>query len=514
MLRRCISSLGETGSPDLVKTIPVIGSKEDVVNMTRIIHALQHQRKVVWLPLISFVVTFAIVFSVMSFTPRQSAHASSPDWSTFLGSNAHTDYNAAETTINPSNAANLKVHWSVPSTTHAVITAQMIMANGMLYWGSWNGVMHATDPTTGKQLWSTMLSTTPGGCSKQPKGVISSPVVATVPIGGTPTSVLFIGAGAANLYALNALTGQIVWQTNLQNNAAAFIYASPTYYNGSLYIGVASTGDCPLVIGEVVQVNASTGVVQNTFTLVPTGCIGSSVWGAIAVDEATGMLYFGTGNADLKTCAQPIPYSQAVVELNSSNLSLVAYWQVPKTDTVGKDDDIGSAPTLFSATINGVPHSMLGIVSKDGYYYALDRTNISAGPLWKVRLSVGGAAPAKNASIPSATYDGSYLYVAGSGTTIGTQFCTGSLQQLDPNTGTVLWADCLSASVLAPVFGVPGLVIIGSGNTMEVVNASTGQILYTYLDTASTAGFWGAGMISGGVLYEGSKSGTLFAFGL
>lgn len=489
-----------------------IEPKGEKVHMKRIIHALHRQRKVLWLPLVSFAVVFATVFSILSYTPRQSAHANSPDWATFLGSNAHTDYNAAETAINPSNAPKLSVLWSMPSATKAIVTAQMIMANGMLYWGSWDGVMHASDPATGNQLWSTMLSTTPGGCSNKSKGVISSPVVATVPINGSPTSTLFIGAGAANLYALDALTGQILWQTNLQNNAAAFIYASPTYYNGSLYIGVASTGDCPLVIGEVVQVNASTGQVQNTFTLVPNGCIGSSVWGAITVDETTGMLYLGTGNADLNTCPQSIPYAQALVELNASNLSLVAYWQVPPSDLVGVDDDFGSAPTLFSATINGVPYSMVGIVNKDGDYYAFDRTNISAGPLWKVRVSVGGSAPAKNASIPSATYDGSYLYVAGSETTIGGQTCAGSLQQLDPATGNVLWADCLSASVLAPVFGVPGLLVIGSGAAMDVVNASNGQILYTYQDTGSNSGFWGAAMISGGVIYEGSKSGTLFAF--
>lgn len=336
--------------------------------MRRIIHYHWERRsKAFWLPLVGFLLVLATVITVMDYIPRQAVHASATDWPTFLGNNARTDYNAAETTINPTTAPHLKIHWRAFTAAHALITTQVIEANSVLYWGSWDGVMHATDPNTGQSLWTTSLSTTPGGCSKKP---------------------------------------------------------------------------------------------------------------------------------------------------NATDLSFVASWQVPRSDMVGQDDDFGSTPTLFSATINGVAHAMLGIVNKDGYYYALDRNNISAGPLWKVRMSVGGAAPAKNASIPSAAYDGTYLYTAGSGTTIGGQSCPGSLQKLDPNSGAVLWADCLPAAVLAPVFGVPGLVVVGAGNSMDVVDANTGQILFTYQDTVTSGGFWGAAMISKAVLFEGSKSGTLFAFGL
>jgi len=61
---------------------------------------------------------------------------------------------------------------------------------------------------------------------------------------------------------------------------------------------------------------------------------------------------------------------------------------------------------------------------------------------------------------------------------------------------------------------VPGLVVVGAGNSMDVVDSTTGQILFTYLDTFKNANFWGAATISNGILYEGSRSGRLFAFGL
>ncbi len=225
------------------------------------------------------------------------------DWPTFLGSNTRTGYNANETIINPTTAPNLKLLWTASAADQ--ITDEVIVANGMLYWGSWDGLLHASDPTTGQELWATNLGTKPGTCSHRLKGVVGSATVATVPIQGVATSVVFVAAGQDNLYALDAHTGTIIWQTNLGNDPAEFLYSSTTVYNGSVYIGVASTGDCPLVQGKVVRVNASTGQIQHTFKIVPDGCIGGAVRGSPTIDEKRGMLYVGTGNVG--TCSKPQP---------------------------------------------------------------------------------------------------------------------------------------------------------------------------------------------------------------
>jgi polyvinyl alcohol dehydrogenase (cytochrome) len=482
--------------------------------MKHSVRHLQHRSSVYWLLSVECILVLATVLAVVSYLPRQAAHAASTDWKTFLGSNARTSFDAAETTINTTTAPNLKLHWTFSNPGHAQITAEVMAANGMLYWGDWNGVLHASDPATGNDIWTASLATRPGGCSHRPKGVISSVTVATVPINGTATSVVFVGSGPATLYALDALTGTIIWQTILSSDPASFIYSSTAIYHGSIYIGVASTGDCPLVQGEFVRLSASTGHIQNAFKTVPDGgCIGASVWGSPAIDKQTGMVYFGTGNVDRTSCTLPMPLEDSVIELKAADLSMVAFWPLPKTEK-GQDTDYGSNPTLFQTTINGVSHAMVGIVNKNGYYYALDRTNVAAGPLWQVRLSPGGAEAFKNASIPGASFDGTTLYVAGSGTTIGAQQCAGSLDALDPSTGAFRWQDCLTAPVLAPVLGVPGLVVAGEGNTMIVVDSNTGRTLFSYQDTLLNGNFWGAAMISNGVLYEGSRSGTLFAFGL
>ena len=77
---------------------------------------------------------------------RQAAHAATGDWPTFLGSNARTGYNATENTITPSTAANLKVDWVIKYSTH--MSGEPVLANGLLYWGDWNGVEYATNPST------------------------------------------------------------------------------------------------------------------------------------------------------------------------------------------------------------------------------------------------------------------------------------------------------------------------------------------------------------------------------
>src|SRR5713226_9275584 len=165
--------------------------------MRDIVRHLRHRPKTFGLPLVGFLLVLATMVAVVSYFPRQAAHATATNWKTFLGSNARTSFDAAETTINTTTASNLKLHWTFSNPLHAQITAEVMVANGMLYWGDWNGVLHASDPATGNDIWTASLATRPGGCSLRPKGVISSVTVATVLINGTATSVVFVGSGPA-----------------------------------------------------------------------------------------------------------------------------------------------------------------------------------------------------------------------------------------------------------------------------------------------------------------------------
>ena len=87
----------------------------------------------------------------MRYYPRNATHAAAPGWATYLGSNARTGFNAAETTIHTTTAANLKLLWKVRTLGH--VSSEPLLVNGVLYWGC-DGVKHATDPATGQDHWA------------------------------------------------------------------------------------------------------------------------------------------------------------------------------------------------------------------------------------------------------------------------------------------------------------------------------------------------------------------------
>ena len=457
------------------------------------------------LTLIALVIISA---GTLAMLPRQQAVlAASDNWPTYMGNNERTSFNGAETTINPTSAPHLKLHWKLKAAGR--VTTQPIEANGLVYWGSWDGVEHATNPSTGVDVWTANLGQSTATCSHTLNGVLSSAAVASVPVNGVTTPVVFVGGGDANTYALNANTGAVVWHTPLGSVPDIFLYGSPAVYKGSVYMGVSSHDDCPLIQGQLVQLNASTGMVQHTFNVVPSGCTGGSVWVAPTIDAATNTLYVGTGNAG--TCSTSETMAVALVALRTTDLSFVGSWQIPVSQQ-SPDGDFGSTATLFKATIGGVLHQMVGLLNKNGVYYAFDRSTISAGPLWQVRL----AAPVANGenNVASSAWDGARLYEAAGSTTINGATCAGSLRALDPASGVFQWQDCLTADVLAPVTVVQGLAEIGSGTSFMLVNTKTGKQLFSFLDKSATSHFEGPGSISNGVLYHGNTDGYLYAFGM
>jgi hypothetical protein len=129
------------------------------MKMKYIVRHLGHlPKRAYWLLLVEFVLGLTTVAAIASYLPNQTAHAAFPTrWSTFLGSNARTGYNAAETIINPTTAPNLKLHWTASTVGQAKATDEVIVANGMLYWGSWDGLLHASDPQHGERYLDSEL---------------------------------------------------------------------------------------------------------------------------------------------------------------------------------------------------------------------------------------------------------------------------------------------------------------------------------------------------------------------
>ena len=424
------------------------------------------------------------------------------DWPTFLLGDGRSGYNGAEIRITAQTAPGLALYWSYHA--KGSITVQPIVVKGVIYWGSWDGYEHATT-LKGKQLWSSYLGVTRNeNCGYPSLGVASTATIGTVTINSMPVQVVFVAGGNGYFYALNALNGKIIWSTLLGETPGYFIWSSPLVYQGSIYEGVASLGDCPNIQGHLVQMNSTTGQIENTFNVVPEGCSGGSVWSSPTINTHTGELYITTGNAG--TCNTNESYAVSLVELHSADLSYVASWQVPPSQW-DDDSDFGATPTLFSATIDGAEQPMVGAINKNGLYYAFMQGEISNGPVWSTALSnaVG--------SIASSAWDGKRLYVAGGNTTINGKFCQGSVNALDPATGKIIWQRCLTDErELAPVTAIPGLIVVGEGRFLLMFDATTGKTVFEYEDTYQDSLFVGAPTIADGLLVVGNMDGYLYTF--
>jgi outer membrane protein assembly factor BamB len=450
---------------------------------------------------------------LVAFSRHQPTYAVSPgDWSGYMSDIGRSGFNGTETIINPTSAPSLKMHWSLQAS--GTTFSQPVVANGMVYWGSSDGYERATD-LNGGLIWQQNLGQTTWSCRTNTTtlGVISTATVTSLLINGTLTSVVFVGGGDDHLYALDDSTGVVLWSTLLGAPLSnTFIWDSPVAYNNSVYIGTASIGDCPLIPGQLLRLDAVSGTIQNTFNVVPAGCKGGGIWGSPTIDQSDNSVYFTTGNSS-SHCATKASNAVALVKLNATDLSFISAWQVPTTEQ-GKDSDFGSTPTLFQATIGSTLYQLVGAVNKNGTFYTFDRTNISNGPVWSSQIAVGGGCPeCGQGSISPAAWDGTTLYIAGGKTTINGAICMGSLRALNPVDGSFLWQDCLVKTLLGAVTAVPGVVAIVEGSKLVLVNATSGATLFIS-QTSTPARFYGSSSVSNGVLYVGGRDSYLYAFGI
>ncbi|WP_135820957.1 outer membrane protein assembly factor BamB family protein [Halostella litorea] len=143
------------------------------------------------------------------------------------------------------------------------------VADGTLYIGGDDGVVHAVDAVSGAPEW-TFEATVDGGADP----VNSTPTVA----GGT----VYVKTQSNTLYALDAATGDRQWSH--QGDPTTVVESSPTVAGGTVFVGLGG--------GRLVALDAGSGEAAWTFAV--RGGVASSptvVDGVVYVGSTAGFLY-------------------------------------------------------------------------------------------------------------------------------------------------------------------------------------------------------------------------------
>src|SRR5262249_11908428 len=128
--------------------------------------------------------------------------------------------------------------------------------------------------------------------------------------------------------------------------------------------------------------------------------------------------------------------------------------------------------------LSGSTVPLVGACNKNGTYYTLRQTMLSAGPVWSFPL--GSAAGSSGQCDAAAVWDGSSLFVAGNQTVIRGVTFSGSVRSLDPATGSPRWERGLSGGVVgSPSLNGAGVLAVPTFSSagLFLIDAATGTVL-------------------------------------
>jgi outer membrane protein assembly factor BamB len=442
-----------------------------------------------------------------------AAAAGSSDWTSYLFNADHSSFNSAATSIATGNLDHLQPvwNWLQPKSSNSNIWASPTVYNGVVYLGVESGYFYAISESTHAVLWSMFMGTTPAaaGCGAS-LGITSTAVVSD---NATTGETVYVNAPNGQLYALNASTGAVIWHSTVDVPSTTkddyYAWSSPLVATGRVYVGISSDCDEPLVPAGVAEFNQTTGALQATWHALPSAQIGASVWSTPATSTlGDGSIFATTGNAE--EASQPL-YGEAIVRLSGRHLTLLDHWQLPSSERIG-DGDFGGSPTDFTADLDGTSTPMVGAVNKNGFYYAFRQDDLAAGPVWEWRMSTPPS-PGNADSIAAAVWDGTRLIEGGgNSTTIKGTTYPGSVQSLDPATGTPVWQTGLPGRVLgSPTEDGSGVIAApvfesSTGHLgVYLLNASTGAILH-FISTDPSPVFSQPVFVNNDLLVAGNRA--------
>jgi outer membrane protein assembly factor BamB len=443
---------------------------------------------------------------------KQPPRRERSDWPAYLFSGGHSSYSRDARAITASNVDQLAVAWKFKADKPAIDSlggfhATPIVIDGTIYIGARNGLMYALNGKTGKVIWKRPLGYRKAlTCGAE--GFTSSAAVVKNPHFGW---VVYAASANGRLYAMDARTGRDVWSpanvyTPSKTENDYYQWSSPVVADGRVYVAISSHCDAPLVPGGVRSYSADTGNLIADFRTVGFGEQGGSIWSTPAWRD--GSIWVTTGNS-------PTGDGFAIVRLNGKTLQRQDIWRVPERERV-LDSDFGASPTFFAAKLNGKVTELIGACNKNGRFYAWRASNLHAGPVWTRTIGepYGTGHGFCNAG---AIWNGNHLFVAGNTTRIDGKEYRGSIRELDPATGTIVWETGLEAGAVlgTPTQNGSGVIAVSTyddENALYLIDSRNGRILRTL--TRGITSVFAQPVFADGRLFVASRGSGFVAFAL
>ncbi|MBV9180762.1 MAG: PQQ-binding-like beta-propeller repeat protein, partial [Acidobacteria bacterium] len=358
-----------------------------------------------------------------------SRSASLGEWSGWSPNLTNSRFQSAlSARLTDTEVPKLKLKWAFNLGEVAEARSQPVIVGGRVFIGSNTGMLYSLDSNSGCTFWGFRADSPLRG------GV-------TVAESKNQEAVFFADSGA-NVYAVNAETGALIWKVRPVDHFATIATATPAYYNGVVYQPFSSFEEaiaadpkyqCCTFRGTVVALNASTGERLWQFFAIQDapkathmsaagsqqfGPSGAGIWSSPTIDEQAGALYVATGDNYSDPATNT---SDAVLALDLKTGNLLWSAQLTTNDAFnnacgipipgncpsehGADSDFGQPPILISVDQG---KRELVIAQKSGMVHAIDPD--SRGKLlWQTRVGQGG--PLGGSQWGSAS-DGDRVYVA------------------------------------------------------------------------------------------------------
>ncbi len=437
--------------------------------------------------------------------------AAGPRWTGWGGGPANARFqSAASAGLDPKSVTKLRLRWvfGFPDADRA--RSQPAVAGGRVFVGSRAGRVYALDAASGCTVWD-----------YQALAEVRTAIGVSAAGRDGPVRLHF-GDFKANLYAVDAETGEQIWRTKVDDHQAATLTGSPVLFEGRVYVGTSSieeftgafpTYPCCTFRGSVAAYDAANGErIWKTYTIpeepsprrrnangvAQHGPSGSGIWSAPTIDAKLRRVYVTTGD---NYSDPPTDDSDAIMAFDLDTGERLwsrqftagdAYNMAcnPRADKTncpeanGPDHDFGASAIL--AELDG-GRRVLVAGQKSGMVHAVDPDR-DGTLLWQRRAGEGGmlggiqfgpAADRANAYVAVSDYQGRRPHPGGGITAFG--LADGEVVWHTPGVPCPQDRAGCSPAQSAAVTAVPGLVFSGAlDGFLRAYSTADGSVLWSY----------------------------------